>query len=151
MWNTLVVILGLSLFEIISSLDNAVVNAHVLQSLPARYRRFFLTWGILMAVFVVRGVLPFVIVWLANTSMSLPDLWHTVWSGSAAVDVALKTSKPLLLVGGGTYLILVFLGWLFLEKKATHFWSNIFSTGNQPGSMRSPQYCSLFFSWPPCA
>lgn len=121
MWSTLVVILGLALFEVVSSLDNAVVNAHVLRSLPDRFRRFFLTWGILLAVIVVRGLLPFAIVWIANPALSLSALWHTVWSGSAAVDAALTTSKPLLLVGGGTYLVMVFLGWLFLEKKRYAF------------------------------
>ena len=117
MWSLIVVVIGLSLFEVISSLDNAVVNAHVLRQLPERFRKFFLTWGILFAVVLIRGVLPFVIVWLANTSLSLSELWVTVWSGSTAVEAALQTSKPILLIGGGVYLVLVFLGWLFLEKK----------------------------------
>lgn len=121
MWSTVIVVIGLALFEIISSLDNAVVNAHVLQNLPERFRRFFMTWGILMAVVVVRGLLPFVIVWIANPALSLGTLWHTVWSGSAGVEAALATSKSMLLIGGGTYLVLVFLGWLFLEQKSYAF------------------------------
>jgi hypothetical protein len=121
MWHLITVILGLAIFEVISSLDNAVVNAHVLQGLPQRFRKFFLTWGMIIAVVLVRGVLPFIIVWIANPSLSLGGLWQTVWSGSAAVEEALKTSKPLLLIGGGTYLVLVFLGWLFLEKKSYAF------------------------------
>ncbi len=121
MWSILIVIVGLALFEIISSLDNAVVNAHVLQSLPEKFQRFFMTWGIIIAVVLVRGILPFAIVWMASPSLSFGGMWHMVWSGSAAVEAALKTSKPLLLIGGGTYLAMVFLGWLFLEKKSYAF------------------------------
>lgn len=121
MWSILIIIIGLALFEIISSLDNAVVNAHVLQSLPEKFQRFFMTWGIVIAVVAVRGILPFAIVWMASPTLSFGAMWHTVWSGSAAVEMALKTSKPLLLIGGGTYLAMVFLGWLFLEKKSYAF------------------------------
>jgi hypothetical protein len=58
----LITIFGLALFEIISSIDNAVINAHVLKTLPKKYRQFFLVWGLLSAVFLIRGVLPFLIV-----------------------------------------------------------------------------------------
>jgi hypothetical protein len=34
----LIVISGLAFFEIITSIDNAVVNAHVLKTLPEKYR-----------------------------------------------------------------------------------------------------------------
>ncbi len=58
MFEIVVVILGLVVFEIISSVDNAIVNAHVLKTVPEKYRKFFLLWGLLLAVFVMRGVLP---------------------------------------------------------------------------------------------
>lgn len=61
-----VTVIGLCLFEIISSVDNAVINAHVLRTMPERYRKIFLFWGMLFAVFIVRGLLPLIIVWLAN-------------------------------------------------------------------------------------
>ena len=56
-------LIGLALFEIVSSIDNAVINADVLATMSKKARRWFLLWGILFAVFVVRGVLPFVIVY----------------------------------------------------------------------------------------
>lgn len=121
MWSAITTIIGLTVFEVISSIDNAIVNAHVLKTVPERYRKFFLVWGMLFAVFLVRGLLPFIIIWMANPSQSFMELWQTVWGGSGAVEAALKTSKPLLLVGGGTYLALVFLGWLFLEEKRYAF------------------------------
>lgn len=114
----LVIILGLCVFEIISSIDNAIVNAHVLKTLPPRFRKIFLFWGLLLAVFVVRGLLPFIIVWFTNPSMSVFDLVTFVFSGDEKITLAVEKSKPLLLLGGGVYLFFVFLSWLFLEEKS---------------------------------
>jgi len=121
MWNTLVAILGLVVFEIISSIDNAIVNAHVLKTLPEKYRKIFLVWGLLLAVFVVRGVLPFLIVWMVNPSLSLAEVIAFVFSGDPKIREAVEASKPLLLLGGGVYLFLVSLSWLFLEEKKYAF------------------------------
>ena len=55
----LIVIFGLALFEIISSIDNAIINVNVLKTLPEKYRKFFLTYGMIFAVLLVRGILPF--------------------------------------------------------------------------------------------
>ncbi len=119
--NIVVVVLGLCLFEIISSVDNAVVNASILKTLSEKYRRLFLVWGLLFAVFVVRGILPFLIVWMANPALSVGEVITSAWSGSAAVNGYLEHSKPLLLLGGGVYLFFVFLSWLFLEEKKYAF------------------------------
>lgn len=121
MWQSIVVILGLVVFEVISSIDNAIVNAHVLKTMPEKYRKFFLFWGLLLAVFVVRGVLPFLIVWLANTNIPLPELMRLVFTKPDQVSAALEHSKPLLLLAGGVYLVFVFLGWIFLEEKKYAF------------------------------
>lgn len=115
------IILGLCLFEIISSVDNAVVNAHVLKTMPEKYRKIFLFWGLLFAVFVVRGVLPFVIVWIANPSLGIIEVVAATFSNSPEIKEYLEYSKPLLLLGGGIYLFLVFLSWLFLEEKKYAF------------------------------
>ncbi len=120
-WNLLVIILGLALFETISSVDNAVVNAHVLRTMSPKYRKIFLFWGLLFAVFVVRGVLPFIIVWMANPSLSVIQVFTSTFSGSPEVVAYIAKSKPLLLLGGGIYLFLVFLSWLFLEEKEYAF------------------------------
>lgn len=121
MFEAFVVILGLIVFEVISSVDNAIVNAHVLKTVPEKYRKFFLLWGLLLAVFVMRGVLPFVIVWIANAGISFNELVHLVFSDPALMEESLEHSKPLLLLGGGVYLFFVFLAWLFLEEKKYAF------------------------------
>lgn len=97
LFQSIITIFGLALFETISSIDNAIVNAHVLNTLPPKYKKFFLTWGLFLAVFVIRGILPFVIV-------------------KGAED-----SQEILLLGGGVYLFMVFLAWLFMEEKKYAF------------------------------
>jgi hypothetical protein len=113
----IVIIIGLCLFEVISSVDNAIINAHVLKTLPEKYRKIFLVWGLLLAVFVVRGLLPFLIVWFANPSLSIIEVVTFTFSGSEEINKYVEKSKPLLLLGGGVYLFFVFLSWLFLEEK----------------------------------
>jgi hypothetical protein len=113
----LTVIFGLALFEVITSIDNAVVNAHVLKTLPEKYRKIFLVWGILFAVFIVRGLLPFIIVKIANPSLSFVQAFTVAFSSNKEILEYVEKSKPLLLLAGGVYLFLVFLGWLFLEEK----------------------------------
>lgn len=117
----IIVIFGLCLFEVISSIDNAIINAHVLKTLPEKYRKFFLFWGLIFAVVLVRGLLPFVIVWLANPAFSFSEIISFVFHPTPEIAEYVEKSRPLLLLGGGVYLFLVFLGWLFLEEKKYAF------------------------------
>lgn len=52
----------LGVMETSLSLDNAIVNSKILETMDARWRRRFLTWGILVAVFGMRVVFPLAIV-----------------------------------------------------------------------------------------
>ncbi|MCK9578359.1 DUF475 domain-containing protein [bacterium] len=117
----IVVVFGLCVFEIVSSIDNAIINAHVLKTLPNKFRKIFLFWGIIFAVFIVRGFLPFVIVWMTDPSLSLFQVIGAAFSSDEAVSKSLESSKPLLLLGGGAYLFLIFISWLFLEEKKYAF------------------------------
>ena len=110
-------IAGLAVFESVSSIDNAVINAEVLSTMGKKARRFFLTWGIFFAVFVVRGTLPFLIVWAVIPSLSAWEVVSAAWSGEEGVHEAVVTSAPLLLMGGGIFLLFLFFHWLFLEPK----------------------------------
>lgn len=117
----IITVVGLCLFEIISSVDNAVVNAHVLKTMSDKYRKIFLVWGMFFAVFVVRGLLPFLIVWVANPALSIMQVFSVAFSNDPAITGYVAKSKPFLLLGGGVYLFFVFLGWLFLEEKKYAF------------------------------
>lgn len=110
-------ILGLSLFEIITSIDNAVINAEVLSGMSKKARRWFLTYGFFFAVFVVRGLLPFLIIWAATPSLGPIEVLGVSFSGSEATKAAIEHAAPLLLLGGGVFLIFLFFSWLFLEPK----------------------------------
>jgi hypothetical protein len=113
----IITILGLSLFETISSVDNAIINAEVLSTMSKRARAWFLTWGMLFAVFVVRGVLPFGIIWGFNPSLSVGQVLTAAWSSNPLVHNSIEKSAPILLIAGGVFLIFLFLHWLFLEDK----------------------------------
>ena len=117
LFSALLTIVGLSLFETISSIDNAIINAEVLSTMSARARRWFLTWGILMAVFLVRGLLPFLIVWAFNTSLGPLQILSAAWSSDPLVHESIEKSAPILLIAGGVFLLFLFLHWLFLEDK----------------------------------
>jgi len=117
----IVVVFGLCLFEIISSIDNAIINASVLKTLPEKFIKFFLFWGLLIAVFAVRGVLPFIIVWLANPALSIFQVISFVFNPTPEIEAYVEKSQALLLLAGGVYLFFVFLGWLFLEEKKYAF------------------------------
>ncbi len=110
-------IVGLSLFEAISSVDNAIINAEVLSTMSERAKRWFLVWGMLFAVFIVRGVLPFVIIWAFNPTLSVLQILSAAWSNDPLVLESIEKSAPILLVAGGVFLLFLFLHWLFLEDK----------------------------------
>ena len=111
------IILGLGLFETVSSIDNAVINAEVLRTMSPKARRWFLLWGMLFAVFIVRGLLPWVIIWWTTPELGFIGSFTATFSSDPAVIEAVEKSAPLLLVGGGLFLILLFFHWLFMEQK----------------------------------
>ena len=115
--NMVVIVLGLALFETIASVDNAVINAEVLATMQPKGRRWFLVWGILIAVFVVRGLLPWLIVWGVNPSLGAIGALTSTFSNDPSVRASIDLASPILLAGGGTFLIFLFFHWLFLEEK----------------------------------
>ncbi len=108
---------GLSLFEIITSVDNAIINAEVLSTMQQKARRWFLLWGILIAVFVVRGFLPLSIVWATVPTLGPINAFIATFSNNPTVIEAIEQSSPMLLIGGGTFLVFLFFHWLFVEPK----------------------------------
>jgi len=113
----LLIIVGLVLFETITSIDNAIINAEVLSTMSKRAKRWFLTWGLLIAVFAIRGLLPWLIIWLSTPSLGPIGAFTATFSSDPIVIAAIEQSAPILLMGGGTFLLFLFLNWLFLESK----------------------------------
>ena len=113
----ILVVAGLTLFETVSSVDNAIINAQVLSTMGEKAKRWFLTWGLLVAVFVIRGVLPWLIVWAVSPSLGPIGSLTATFSGDPKVTEAIESSAPVLLIAGGTFMIFLFFYWLFLEPK----------------------------------
>ncbi len=121
MFATLTIVLGLIVFEIANSVDNAIVNAHVLRTMSPRARSWFLVWGVFSAVFLIRGLLPLLLVWIATPGLRFLDAFHATFGGNPQAQLAIEQSAPILLIGGGMFLLLLYLHWLFLEKKEPYF------------------------------
>ena len=119
MLTMILVVVGLVVFEIISSIDNAVINAEVLSTMGAKARRWFLIWGLLIAVFLIRGILPWAIIWAVNPSLGPIEALTATFSNDPHVKESIELAAPILLAGGGIFLVFLFLHWLFLEEK--HF------------------------------
>jgi hypothetical protein len=111
-------IAGLCLFETVSSIDNAIINAEVLSGMGKKARKWFLTWGIIIAVFAVRGLLPWIIVWGSLPGLGPVGAFLAAFSSDPVVAEAVEAAKPVLLMAGGVFLLLLFLHWLFQEPKA---------------------------------
>lgn len=110
-------ILGLSLFEIISSVDNAIINAEVLSTMRPKSRRWFLLWGLLFSVVLIRGILPWLILWVTTPQLGPIDAIIATFSNDSKVLRSVEESSPILFMGGGVFLIFLFFHWLFLETK----------------------------------
>lgn len=116
-FSMLLTVAGLVAFETVSSVDNAIINAEVLHGMGKKARKWFLFWGILFAVFVVRGVLPWLIVYVVNPSLGVIGSLTATFSNDPRVLASVEASAPILLSGGGIFLVFLFFHWLFLETK----------------------------------
>lgn len=113
----ILIVFGLILFETVSSVDNAIINAQVLSTMGQKAKKWFLTWGLLLSVFVIRGVLPWLIVWAVSPSLGPIGSLTATFSGDPKITETIKSSAPILLIAGGVFMIFLFFYWLFLEPK----------------------------------
>lgn len=124
MIDAIIIIIGLIVFEIVNSIDNAIVNAHVLKTMSEKWRKIFLFWGIITAVFLVRGLLPLVVVWLSIPEIGFLGALRSVFYSPPEIAHLIEERKGMILIGAGVFLLLLYLHWLFLEKKEPYFVSD---------------------------
>src|SRR3989344_6759733 len=98
----ILIVFGLVLFEIIISIDNAIINAEVLSTTSKKARKWFLLWGFIIAVFLVRGVLPWLILWANNPDLGPVGSFMASFSSNPSIAEAIEQSAPILLIAGGT-------------------------------------------------
>jgi len=116
-FSIILIVAGLALFETISSVDNAIINAQILSTMSQKARKWFLVWGLMVAVFVVRGLLPWLIVWAVSPGLGPFGALTATFSNDPGVHRAIEAAAPILLIAGGTFMIFLFFYWLFLEPK----------------------------------
>lgn len=116
-FSIILIVFGLILFETVSSVDNAIINAQVLSTMGQKAKKWFLTWGLLLSVFVIRGILPWLIVWVVSPSLGPIGSLTATFSGDPKITEAIESSAPILLIAGGVFMIFLFFYWLFLEPK----------------------------------
>ncbi len=115
--------LVLGVLEVSLSFDNAVVNASVLKKMDERWQWYFLTWGILIAVFGMRLLFPIVIV-SAATGIGFMGVTDMALNDTAAYAQHLADSHIQIAAFGGMFLLMVFFSFMFDEEKEIH-WRDI--------------------------
>ncbi len=91
-----------------------------------KWRQRFLTWGILVAVFGTRLVLPAVIVGFAAWISPIAAA-KLAWENPEAYGALLATATPMILSFGGAFLLMVSLKYFFDVGKSVH-WLSIIET-----------------------
>ncbi|HQX08385.1 MAG TPA: DUF475 domain-containing protein [Zoogloea sp.] len=109
----------LILMEVSLSFDNAVVNATILKKMSTVWRKRFMTWGILIAVFGMRLVFPIVLVSLA-TGLNMYDVTMLAFEDKEEYSRHVLASNVEISMFGGMFLLMLFLDWIFEDKE--HAW-----------------------------
>ena len=123
-------LLGLWLFailvvlEVTLSFDNAVVNSKVLATMSRFWQTIFLTVGIFIAVFVVRFLLPIVIVQIAS-GLGFMDVVNLAIYDAEKYGHVLHEAAPMIDAFGGAFLLMVALSYFLDRDKEVHWLKKI--------------------------
>jgi hypothetical protein len=114
------IVLVLGVLELSLSFDNAVVNATVLRDMDPVWRRRFLTWGIVIAVFGMRIVFPLAIVAIA-AGLGPIDAIMLAATDPVAYERIITGAHVGISGFGGAFLAMVGLTFFLDEDKDTHW------------------------------
>lgn len=110
----------LSALEVSVSLDNAVVNAKVLENMDDTWRHRFLTWGMLISVAGVRILFPILIVW-GTSSLNLVQSALLPFQDATLYASTVQAAHVKIAGFGGSFLLMVFAAYMMDGEKET-FW-----------------------------
>ncbi len=114
----------LAVLEISLSFDNAVVNATVMKTMSPVWKKRFLTWGMLIAVFGMRLVFPLLIVSIMAGIGPFEALKLSIYDAPKYAEI--MTSSHLHVASfGGMFLFMVFIHFFINAEKEVH-WIPIF-------------------------
>jgi hypothetical protein len=119
-FEALVLVMLLAILETTLSFDNAVVNAKILQRMEAKWQHRFLTWGIPVAVFGTRFLLPLLIV-SAAAFLSPLEVARLAFFEPSAYFQYLSHAHTGIASFGGAFLLMVALKYFFNEEKRIHW------------------------------
>jgi hypothetical protein len=126
----------LSILEVSLSFDNAVVNAAVLAKMDAIWRKRFIVWGMLIAVFGMRIIFPILMVAAIAQISPLAGFLLAVNEPERYAETL--TSAHVVVAGfGGTFLLLVFLRFFLDKEKQIHWLRVIESPLTKLGRMKT--------------
>ncbi len=114
----------LVILEVTFSFDNAVVNSKILVKLSPYWQTMFLTVGIFIAVFVVRFILPVVIVAI-TTGLNMSEVVNLAFRKPDLYSAELHHAEPLINAFGGTFLVMIGLGYFVDREKDVHWLKRI--------------------------
>lgn len=114
----------LGILEVSLSFDNAVVNAKQLNTMDVIWRKRFITWGMVIAVFGMRVIFPLLIVSVVSSVSPFAALDMAIYN--PALYASTLTSAHVLIAGfGGAFLMMVALKFFFDSEKDLHWISFI--------------------------
>lgn len=130
----------LAAIELAFSFDNAVVNARILGKLNRLWRDLFLTLGILIAIFIVRALLPIVIV-SVSSHIAMGAVLDLVLRRPELYAQDLSAAHSLIAAFGGAFLLMLSLHFFMEERKVRWF-----PLIERPISRRVRWWLSLFIT-----
>lgn len=123
-WNGLFITLILAVLEISLSMDNAIVNARILERMSPAWQKTFLTLGVLIAVVGMRLVFPLLIVGVCAQIDPISALRLALEKGNPSTagtyGYILHHAHPQIAAFGGMFLLMLALGFFFDER--AHTW-----------------------------
>jgi hypothetical protein len=123
-WDGLMITAILAVLEISLSMDNAIVNARILERMSHAWRKIFLTVGILIAVVGMRLVFPLLIVGVSAKLDPISAMRLALEKGDPSVPgtygYILHHAHPLIAAFGGMFLLMLALGFFFDQR--AHTW-----------------------------
>lgn len=125
----------LVVLEITFSFDNAVINSRLLGRLSPLWQQLFLTIGIFLAVFVVRFLLPVVIVAL-TANLPADRVVNLALNSPEEYGRYLTSAGPLISAFGGTFLLMLGLYYFMDRHKDIHWLGRIEKALARAGEIR---------------
>lgn len=120
----LITVALLGILEISLSFDNAIITSRTVQKLSKKWQQLFLTVGILVAVFLVRFLVPIGVVSAVSGLSPVAAVNLAFAKGDPNVEgtygYIMHHAHPMIAAFGGLFLLMIAINFLFEKKE--HYW-----------------------------